>query len=80
MLPEWMTALWLRIRILFHHHQLDRDLDDELQFHLAMREQKLIEQGMPPEEAHYTARRAFAPLAQLISEGGLLAVEPYVRR
>jgi putative ABC transport system permease protein len=59
MLPEWFTALWLRIRALFRRRQLDRDLDDEVQFHLATREQKLAESGVPPEEAHYAARREF---------------------
>jgi predicted permease len=59
MLAEWMTAAWLRIKALFRRRQLERDLDDELQFHLALREQKLVEQGVPPEEAHYAARRAF---------------------
>ncbi len=38
MIPEWVIAIWLRIRALFRRRQLDRDLDDELQFHLAMRE------------------------------------------
>jgi hypothetical protein len=59
MLAEWITALWLRIKALFRRRRLDRDLDDELQFHLAMREQKLAEDGVPAEEAHYTARRQF---------------------
>jgi putative ABC transport system permease protein len=59
MLPEWMTALWLRIKALVYRRRLERDLDDELQFHVAMREQKLVEQGMPSEEARYAARRAF---------------------
>ncbi|MGH9352763.1 MAG: ABC transporter permease, partial [Terriglobia bacterium] len=64
MLSEWITALWLRMRAIFRRRQLDRDLDDELQFHLAMREQKLIEQGMPAEEAHYATRRTFGNATQ----------------
>jgi putative ABC transport system permease protein len=59
MLPEWLTAIRLRVRTLFRRRQLERDLDDELQFHLDMHQQKLVEQGMPPEEARYAARRAF---------------------
>ncbi|HET7215679.1 MAG TPA: ABC transporter permease [Terriglobia bacterium] len=59
MLPEWMTKIGLRIGALFRRGQLERDLDEELQFHLAMHQQKLEEQGMPPEEARYAARRAF---------------------
>jgi predicted permease len=59
MTSEGMTALWLRIKALLRRRQLDRDLDDELQFHLAMHEEKLAQAGTPPEEAHYAARREF---------------------
>jgi predicted permease len=59
MLPGWMVATWLRIKASVRRRQLDRDLDDELQFHLAMREQKLTDQGVPLGEAHYAARREF---------------------
>ena len=54
-----MTKIGLRIGALFHRRQLENDLDDELEFHLAMQQQKLIDQGMPPEEARCAARRAF---------------------
>jgi predicted permease len=64
MVSEQMTVLWLRIKALFRHRQLDRDLDDELQFHLAVREQKLIDQGSAPEEAPYAARREFRNATQ----------------
>jgi hypothetical protein len=40
LVPEWIIALRLRIKALFRRRQLDRDLHDELQFHLAMREQR----------------------------------------
>jgi macrolide transport system ATP-binding/permease protein len=59
MFPERMIAVWLRIKAVFRRRQLDRDLDDELQFHRAMREQKLAESGVPAEEARYAARREF---------------------
>jgi putative ABC transport system permease protein len=64
MFIEWMHDLWLRGKALIKHRQLDRDLAEELDFHLAMREQKLVEQGMPPEEAHYAAKRAFGNQTQ----------------
>jgi putative ABC transport system permease protein len=57
---NWIRVLGERIRVLmFRRRQLERDLDDELEFHLAMHQQKLIDQGMPPEEARCAARRAF---------------------
>jgi putative ABC transport system permease protein len=59
MFREWLHAQWFRLRSLAKRRRLDRDLDEELQFHLAMHQQKLVEQGMPPEEARYAARRAF---------------------
>ena len=48
---EWFSQLWLRLRTLARRNQLDRDLDDEIAFHLAMREQKLGDPG--------SARRRF---------------------
>ena len=52
-----LTQFLLRIKSLFRRRQLDRDLDDELIFHLAEREGKLIASGMPSAEAHFAARR-----------------------
>jgi hypothetical protein len=65
MLSERMHDLCLRVKALLKRRQLDRDLGEELDFHLAMREQKLIEQGMSPREAHYAARRGFGNTALL---------------
>lgn len=43
MLPEWMTVLWLRVKALLRRPKHDLDLDDKLQFHLAMRERKHLD-------------------------------------
>jgi len=59
MRPEWLANLWLRMKALARREKLDRDLDDELQFHLAMREKKLLEAGATPEEARNAARQRF---------------------
>ncbi len=59
MLPEWMKASWLRVKALFRRKQLDRDLDDELAFHLALREERKCAEGVAAEEARYAARRQF---------------------
>jgi predicted permease len=51
---------WIsRLRALFRRDKLAHDLDEELAFHLSMREQWNVEQGMPPAEAHRDARRRF---------------------
>jgi predicted permease len=52
---ELMTAIWLRAKALIHRRRLDRDLDEELAFHLDMRAQKY---GGDP-AAHTTAARQF---------------------
>jgi putative ABC transport system permease protein len=38
---EGLSAAWLRVRAVFRRRQLERDLEDEMAFHLAMREEKL---------------------------------------
>ena len=51
---------WIsRLRALFSRDKLARELDEELAFHLSMREQWNVEQGMPRAEAHRDARRRF---------------------
>jgi len=37
MISSWLNKTILRLKALLHRRQLDRDLDDELTFHLAMR-------------------------------------------
>ena len=54
---------WLRvIQRWFQGDRLSREIDDELTFHLEMRERGLIEQGLSPEEARHAARRHFGNL------------------
>ena len=51
---------WLRVvQRWFQGDRLSRDIDDELAFHLEMRERELMEQGLSPEEARHAARRQF---------------------
>ncbi len=51
---------WIsRLRALFRRDKLAHELDEELAFHLSMREQWNVEQGMPHAEAHRDARRRF---------------------
>jgi predicted permease len=57
-IAEWFTQFRLRIRALLLR-RLDRDLEDELQFHLAMRRQKNAAEGMAPSDAPASARRLF---------------------
>jgi hypothetical protein len=40
-MPEWLNSLRLRLRALTRRGQLEQVLQDEMAFHLAMREEKL---------------------------------------
>lgn len=57
--PEWLTLIRLRLKALLKRRQLDRDLQEELTFHLAMREHKYLKAGLHPAEADTQARRQF---------------------
>ncbi len=56
---EWIANLRLRLRALWKRRKLDEDLDEELRFHVAMREFELREGGMDAGEAARSARRRF---------------------
>ena len=56
---------WLsRIAAIVRSRKLERDLDEELQFHIELKTQENIAAGMPPEEARYAALRAFGGVEQ----------------
>ena len=55
----WLHKTRLRWRALIKRRQLDRDLEEEIQFHLMMRAARHHESGMPPEEAAHAANRQF---------------------
>jgi len=54
-----LMKIWLKVRALFKRRQLDRDLQDELAFHLAMRQQMNRALGVDAKESAHTARRHF---------------------
>jgi len=54
---------WIRrLRALFRKEELESDFEEELQFHLSMREQRNVEQGMSNAEAVRSARLRFGNL------------------
>ena len=61
----FMNELWLRGKSLLNRKQLDRDLDDELAFHLAKREEVNRAAGMGAQEASYAARRRLGNVTRL---------------
>jgi len=58
-MPEFLVSLWLRLRALVLRRRLERDLDDELRFHLEMRQEKAERVGLPRGDASSAARRRF---------------------
>lgn len=48
-----------KLGILFRRDQFDRELEREMAFHREQKERDLIEAGIDPSEAHYTAMRQF---------------------
>src|SRR5215831_20590254 len=58
------TDVRLRLRALFRREAAERDLDDELRFHLEMESRKAEAAGMSPADAAQRARREFGGLEQ----------------
>ena len=59
---------WVRrVRALWKRDQLSNELDEELQFHIAMREEMNAREGMPAQQARLDAQRRFGN-ASLIKE------------
>jgi putative ABC transport system permease protein len=56
---EWLREKRLRWRALLKRRELDRDLEEEIRFHLEMRARRNHETGMTREQASDAARRQF---------------------
>ena len=58
---SWMN----RLRSLVHRDKLNRDLGDEVKFHVEMRTRENVAAGMSTEDARYAALRQFGNVASL---------------
>jgi predicted permease len=65
MFSEWLHQTWLRMKAIRYRAQLDRELQDELEFHLAMGIEKNRDAGAEAEEARYAARRQFGNMSRV---------------
>ncbi len=54
-----LTQLWRRLQFLLRREQFDRELDEEMRFHLEMKAQEYVEAGMDQQQAGYAAQRQF---------------------
>jgi putative ABC transport system permease protein len=59
---SWASVVATRLRGLFKHKRLDRELDDEVRFHLEMQIEDNRKAGMNPAEARYAALRSFGAI------------------
>ena len=62
-MAEWLSSLRHRLNALLRRRQLEQDLQDELAFHLAMREEQLLRTGAV--NARAGARRRFGSIVRI---------------
>ena len=68
MLSEIWSDLRYRVRALLWRRSLDRDLDDELRFHVERETEKYVRAGMPRDVALRQARLAFGGMDRTAEE------------
>lgn len=56
---SWSDQLFRRLRILFRKQGIEREMDEEMRFHIEMEVRERIEQGMAPDDARRAALVAF---------------------
>ena len=57
MRPEsWLKKLSFWVRLLLHRREFDRELDDEIAYHIEAKTEDYIAKGMMPQEAQSAAR------------------------
>src|SRR5262245_60270475 len=59
-----LNKLWTRLRALLRRSEMERELDEELRYHIEQQTEQNIRLGMNPEEARYTARKAVGGVEQ----------------
>ena len=65
-----MTELFRRIRMLFRSESFDRDLHEEMRFHLEQRRQVHLREGLSPGDARAAAQREFGNATLLRERSG----------
>jgi hypothetical protein len=62
---SWAAMFAPRLRGLFERKRLERELDEEVRFHLEMQIEDNLKAGMSPTEARYAAMRSFEGLESM---------------
>src|SRR5262245_8009696 len=63
-MERWWFTVPLRLKSIFLGRRVERELDEELRFHLEHKIEEGIASGLSPEEARYAALRAMDGLEQ----------------
>jgi len=63
-MPRWLTQAGLRFRSLFRRERVERELEEELRYHLEREIEERVAAGLTPEEAGLVARRSMGAVAQ----------------
>src|SRR5688500_17666781 len=78
-----LDRIKMRWRALFHKEELERELDDELRFHLERQTTQNLRNGMDPDDAHDCALKSFGPLQRSKEESrdarGVRLIEEFVQ-
>jgi hypothetical protein len=56
---QWLGEVWRRLTFFFRRGQFQRELKEEIDDHVRMKQTDLTGEGMQPDEARNTARREF---------------------
>jgi putative ABC transport system permease protein len=62
---NWLGEFGRRVAMLFRRRKFDREMDDEMQLHVELREKEHAENGYSPQEAHTAARKNFGNVLAL---------------
>ena len=78
-----LSKLKRRLRALFRKVEVERELDDELRFHLEKETEQNLARGMSPDEARLAALRSFGGVEQVKEESrdvrGVRVVEEFLQ-
>ncbi|HEX4228013.1 MAG TPA: ADOP family duplicated permease [Bryobacteraceae bacterium] len=61
---RWASVIHLRLRSLFSRHRVERELDEEMRYHLEREINEEVAAGMKPEDARYAALRSMENIEQ----------------
>ncbi|HET9218831.1 MAG TPA: permease prefix domain 1-containing protein, partial [Terriglobia bacterium] len=80
---QWWIDIRARLAAFFRRREIYARADEELQFHLAMLEKRMIESGISPEDAHVLARRQLGNTTlikeQTVDAWGYTVVDTLIR-